>query len=143
LTFSQATRRVTWLSSAIAILLLAAALIYHQQHLTIEPRQLTLPADGAEHPALLIHLPLFAGAVTSPNLRLVNSQPRVLEALIQSPVTPGHTQVHLRWRSQTINLPVTFLLDPADTYADGTPDFLLLHTPQDREAFRAWFTALE
>jgi uncharacterized protein YfaT (DUF1175 family) len=37
---------------------------------------------------------------------------------------------------------VTFLLDPSDSYADGTPDFLRLHTAQDRQAFRGWFTSI-
>jgi uncharacterized protein YfaT (DUF1175 family) len=32
--------------------------------------------------------------------------------------------------------------DASDRYGDGTPDFLRLHTAEDRAAFRAWFTAL-
>jgi uncharacterized protein len=32
--------------------------------------------------------------------------------------------------------------DMADSYGDGTPDFLRLHTPDDRRAFRVWFTAI-
>lgn len=30
----------------------------------------------------------------------------------------------------------------ADSFADGTPDFLRLHSPADRQAFRRWFTWL-
>jgi len=37
---------------------------------------------------------------------------------------------------------VTFVFDPSDTYDDGTPNFLRLHTAQDRQAFRAWFTSI-
>jgi uncharacterized protein len=139
LTRPTATRTAIWATLAICI---TAATLYHHQHLTIEPHQITLPADGAEHPALRIHLPLLAGAVSSPNLLLLESHPRVVEGILQSPVTPGHTELQLHWRNQTISIPLTFLLDPSDTYADGTPDFLRLHTRQDREAFRAWFTAL-
>jgi uncharacterized protein len=142
LTLPNATRRAIWLAGTTLVACVAAPALYHHQRLTIDPQQLTLPADGAEHPALRIHLPQLAGTVTSPNLRLVESQPRVLEGVLQSPVTPGHTQLHLHWRNQTIPIPVTFLLDPTDTYVDGTPDFLRLHTSQDREAFRDWFTAL-
>lgn len=32
--------------------------------------------------------------------------------------------------------------DDADSFADGTPDFLRLHSPADRQAFRRWFTWL-
>jgi uncharacterized protein YfaT (DUF1175 family) len=37
---------------------------------------------------------------------------------------------------------VHFTPDASDRFADGTPDFLRLHTATDRAAFRAWFTAL-
>jgi uncharacterized protein YfaT (DUF1175 family) len=37
---------------------------------------------------------------------------------------------------------VRFNLDPTDGYGDGTPDFLRLHDGADRQAFRAWFTAI-
>ncbi len=33
-------------------------------------------------------------------------------------------------------------LDASDTIGDGTPDFLRLHDPADRAAFRRWFTLL-
>ena len=62
--------------------------------------------------------------------------------MLLSPVTPGHAQLHLRWRHQNLRVPVTFLFDPSDSYRDGTPDFLRLHTAQDRQAFRAWFVSI-
>jgi hypothetical protein len=34
------------------------------------------------------------------------------------------------------------VLSDADSYNDGTPDFLRLHTAEDRQAFRAWFTLM-
>ena len=64
----------------------------------------------------------------------------VIEGMLQAPVNPGHSQLHLHWRHRLYRIPVTFVFDPTDTYADGTPDFLRLHTTQDRQAFRAWFT---
>ncbi len=33
-------------------------------------------------------------------------------------------------------------LDTSDSTGDGTPDFLRLHDPADRAAFRRWFTLL-
>jgi uncharacterized protein YfaT (DUF1175 family) len=142
-----------WLA-AFALVLIAAGTIvyrYHHQRLSIEPGQVTLPADGAEHEAFHIRLPSWsgAGAVTQEtsdglSLRLLQdpSAPTLRGAILRSPVTPGHTQLHLLWRHRTFRVPVTFVFDPDDSYADGTPDFLRLHTAQDRQAFRAWFTTI-
>jgi uncharacterized protein len=142
-----------WLA-AFALVLIAAGTIvyrYHHQRLSIEPGQVTLPADGAEHEAFHIRLPSWsgAGAVTQEtsdglSLRLLQdpSAPTLRGAILRSPVTPGHTQLHLLWRHRTFRVPVTFVFDPSDTYDDGTPDFLRLHTAQDRQAFRAWFTTI-
>jgi uncharacterized protein len=142
-----------WLA-AFALVLIAAGTIvyrYHHQRLSIEPGQVTLPADGAEHEAFHIRLPSWsgAGAVTQEtsdglSLRLLQdpSAPTLRGAILRSPVTPGHTQLHLLWRHRTFRVPVTFVFDPSDTYDDGTPDFLRLHTAQDRQAFRAWFTSI-
>jgi uncharacterized protein YfaT (DUF1175 family) len=142
-----------WLA-AFALVLIAAGTIayrYRHQRLSIEPGQVTLPADGAEHEAFHLRLPSWsgAGAVTQDtsdglSLRLLQdpSAPTLLGAILRSPVTPGHTQLHLLWRHRTFRVPVTFVFDPSDTYSDGTPDFLRLHTAQDQQAFRAWFTSI-
>jgi uncharacterized protein len=133
-------------------------LFYRRQRLSIEPSQITLPADGAEHNALRIGFPgfwfggswvggiWFGGTVSengnTPKLRLLESRPGLLEGVLLAPVNPGHTDLHLTWRHHTILVPVTFLFDPSDSFADGTPDFLRLHTAQDRQAFRSWFTSI-
>jgi uncharacterized protein YfaT (DUF1175 family) len=137
----------------ILALALLDAIIYSHQTLTIEPRQITLPADGAEHEALRIRLPnsWLHGNVTQdsshgPRLRLLESKDSsgrtLIEGLLQAPVTRGSSQLHLLWRHRSFLVPVTFVFDPSDSYGDGTPDFLRLHTAQDRQAFRAWFTAI-
>jgi uncharacterized protein YfaT (DUF1175 family) len=137
--------------AALALCLAAAviATIYRNQRLSVEPSQITLPADGAEHSALRIRLPAFALASTvtevtsrEPSLRLVESSPTLLEGVLLAPVTPGQFQLHLLWRHRTVRIPVTFVFDPSDRYADGTPDFLRLHTAQDRQTFRGWFTSI-
>ena len=141
--------RAVWLGIVTLTLVAVAFLVYRRQRLSIEPSQVTLPADGAEHNALRIGLPQspFTDTVTeatngSPKLRLLESRSGTLEGMLLAPVTPGHTELHLTWRHHTILVPVTFLLDPSDSYADGTPDFLRLHTAQDRQAFRGWFTSI-
>jgi uncharacterized protein len=139
-----------WLLYAAVVLTLIGVCIairYTRQRLSIDPVQVTLPADGAEHPAFRIRLPGPSGTVTqdtnqTPTLRLLESEPAVIEVMLQSPVNPGQLQLHLHWRHRLFRIPVTFVFDPSDTYSDGTPDFLRLHTTQDRQAFRAWFTAI-
>jgi uncharacterized protein YfaT (DUF1175 family) len=120
----------------------AAIVIYGNQQLTITPDRLTLPADGAEHDAFRIRVPVFDGIVTDePPLRLVKDGDAI-HGLVQSPVVPGESQLLLRWRDRSLYVPVRFVFDPRDSYGDGTHDFLRLHTPQDRQAFRAWFTSI-
>ena len=50
-------RQSKWLAYA-AITLACIAIIYTRQRLTIDPKQVTLPADGAEHLAFRIRQPL-------------------------------------------------------------------------------------
>jgi uncharacterized protein YfaT (DUF1175 family) len=143
-------RRSKWSAyAAIALALMSAciAIIYSRQRLSVDPQQVTLPADGAEHRAFRVRLPWPSGTVTqgtneSPTLRLLESGHSVIEGMLQVPVNPGHSQLHLLWRYRLYRIPVTFVFDPSDNYADGTPDFLRLHTTQDRQAFRAWFTTI-
>lgn len=138
-----------WLASAVLALgLIASATIYRYQRLSIEPSQITLPADGAEHDALRIHPPaswLGLGSTVTEDtgrdqqLRLLESKDpsgrTIFEGVLLAPVTPGHLQLHLLWRHRTFHVPVSFVLDPSDSFGDGTPDFLRLHTAQDRQAF--------
>ena len=139
-------RRGRWFAVP-ALIGVCMAIIYSRQRLSIEPPQVTLPADGAEHTAFRIRLPWPYGKVTqetdeSPTLRLLEAEHSVREAILQAPVNPGHAQLHLFWRYHLVRIPVAFVFDPSDTYSDGTPDFIRLHTSQDRQAFRAWFTAI-
>jgi uncharacterized protein YfaT (DUF1175 family) len=145
--------RALWLGVLALSLVAGAFLVYRKQPLSIEPSQVTLPADGAEHNALRIGFPgswfpgsSFGGTVSenvnAPKLRLLESSRGILEGVLLAPVNPGRTELHLVWRHHTILVPVTFLFDPSDSYTDGTPDFLRLHTAQDRQAFRGWFTSI-
>jgi len=58
-------------------------------------------------------------------------------------VNPGLLTIEIRgttFRSSRVTL--KSLLMKGDFYRDGTPDFLRLTAPQDRSAFRYWFTLL-
>jgi uncharacterized protein len=154
----DATRRGKWLvyvAAALGLLAVCIAVIYHHERLSIEPQQITLPADGAEHDALRIRLPRslpswlgLNGTVTadSPRLRLLESTDPsgsiIVDGILQTPVTPGSTALYLHWRRRSLRVPITFVFDSSDSYSDGTPDFLRLHTAQDRQAFRGWFTSI-
>ncbi len=62
---------------------------------------------------------------------------------LRAGVLPGETKLRITapgFTPQEIALQTT--LDDSDTVGDGTPDFLRLHDPADRAAFRRWFTLL-
>lgn len=162
MTLAYATRharKLAYVTLMLGALACCFAWIYHRQRLIITPERITLPADGAEHEALRMRFTGFLpsslptglglnGSVTadSPRLRLLQSKDAsghaIVDGFLQAPVTPESTALYLRWRHRSLSVPVTFVLDPSDSYSDGTPDFLRLHTAQDREAFRSWFTSI-
>jgi uncharacterized protein YfaT (DUF1175 family) len=45
-------------------------------------------------------------------------------------------------RGSNLALTVTSVPDDQDSFGDGTPDWMRLHSATDRQAFRFWFTAL-
>ena len=62
---------------------------------------------------------------------------------VRAGVLPGETKIQLSapgFVPQQFTLRTT--LDVSDFVGDGTPDFLRLHDPSDRAAFRRWFTLL-
>ena len=65
------------------------------------------------------------------------------QANIRAGVIPGIVlvRVQIPGRPPAVSRLVTSL-DPADSAADGTPDFLRLDDPDDQRAFRRWFTFL-
>jgi hypothetical protein len=64
-------------------------------------------------------------------------------ASLRAGVLPGATKVRIAGRGlATQEIALTTAFDASDTIGDGTPDFLRLHDPADRSAFRRWFTFL-
>jgi uncharacterized protein len=58
-------------------------------------------------------------------------------------VNPGRLTIELRGAAfRNSRVALTTALANGDYYQDGTPDFLRLTAPQDRAAFRYWFTLL-
>jgi uncharacterized protein len=129
-------------------LLAFAALRVMRPRLSLEPLSTIVPADGAFHPVARLHLTrnhtLQPGDISTsgPVTRVLAEDPTTLTVAVRSPVQPGTHTLVLHYRDSTRALALHFMPDTQDSFSDGTPDFLRLHTSADRAAFRAWFTAL-
>jgi len=112
----QFLRAARYICTAALALTTTIATLYHRQRPSIDPRSVTLPADGAEHDALRIRLPAlsFGSNVTADTgIRLLQSKdPLSLEGAIRTPVTPGKANLHLQWRDHAMTIPVTYVAVP-------------------------------
>lgn len=108
-----------------------------------------LMADGYDSATLTIDepSPVGPGIVIEPahagTVQDVSATDRGWQATIRVGVTPGIVAVRVQIPSRPPAL-IRLLtnLDPTDSSADGTPDFLRLDDPDDQRAFRRWFTFL-
>jgi uncharacterized protein len=136
----------------LAVVLATGGFLSLRRHLTarilLNQTKTVLPADGRRHSVLRIHLSGFGGLTANefhgnrPDLQLLQLDSKSLEGFLQAPVTPGEARLNLFWHRERFVVPVKFVLDSTDSFGDGTPDFLRLHSPEDRQAFRSWFTLL-
>ncbi len=102
----------------------------------LQPIATTLPADGRLHLAAI--LPNTSSLSAPPRTLLQQDGPNT-KLLVRAPVTPGT----LRLAIATKTLPMTFTPDEAPSRsAPNLPDWFPLHTAEDRDAFRRWFTAV-
>ena len=135
----------------------------YRDHLKVIGRRVALPADGRMHQAAVLTLAsgrrLATGEVraaivkakleseegqataSSGRISLTESKDGVVLA-IASPVLPGVLAIRTVYKGQTTVIPLRFDPDEEDSFGDGTPDALRLHSAADRTAFRAWFAAL-
>jgi uncharacterized protein YfaT (DUF1175 family) len=142
------TRNATAIAT---VFLIGSAFLYairqvRARRLVIQPQQITLPADGRIHPAF--HIWLVHGAISTAqfhysaeNLRLLQDKDTI-QGQLRSPVFPTKQDIHLLWDGKSLRLHAQFVPDFTDSFSDGTPDFLRLHTEEDRRAFRAWFSSI-
>ncbi len=120
----------------------------HRQRLILSATDVTVPADGSLHRVADLRLAgarrLLPEDVAAEGLRSTikagNDGSAVAMAL--SPVNPGTGRLALTYRDSRAAVILHFVPDASDRFGDGTPDFLRLHTAEDRAAFRGWFTAL-
>src|SRR5271165_6363613 len=147
-----------WLA-VLAVVAIAAAVCAFTMHRALGPAAFlvqlsdsTLPADGFSSAELKIHssngreLRGLKVQVQNPHGAVVESvtvdHNSAMVSLLAG-VNPGKTTLRVTapgFTSQETTLRTT--LDIGDAIGDGTPDFLRLHDPADRAAFRRWFTLL-
>ncbi len=119
-----------------------------RDRLILTPVATPLTADGRIH--TVATLTRRSGGVLSPasiesitpDLRFAVQSPSTLAAFVRSPVLPGESNLHFFWRGHRYSLAIRFVPDDSDTFHDGLPDSLHLHSAEDRQAFRNWFTAI-
>jgi len=147
-----------WLAVAavVAIMVVACAFTLRRAlapaAFVLQLSETTLPADGFASTELKIHSSngreLRGLQIQVENLHAAAVESMSVEggsatASLRAGVLPGETKLRVSapgFASQEITLQTT--LDAGDTVGDGTPDFLRLHDPADRAAFRRWFTLL-
>lgn len=143
--------RVRRLLFAAVLLLTLSVLAYPRlayPHLHLAALASDLPADGRPHQLALLTtrfpLPLRADDlhISGAPVELQQRSRSETAVLLRTGVTP--TTVHLTIGNPRSRLTLTAHthLEATDSFADGTPDFLRLHTPEDRAAFRRWFATL-
>jgi len=120
--------------------------------LLVQPAQTTLPADGFSAAELTIRasdgreLRGLQVQIESPHraaLEGLREQHGFATATLQAGVMPGEAKLRVTaagFAPREVELTTTS--DYGDAIGDGTPDFLRLHDPADRQAFRRWFTLL-
>lgn len=120
--------------------------------LVIQASQSILPADGFASTELNIRsssgrdLRGLRVEIGDPHRAVVDSvaiSGNSAAISIRAGVLPGDTNLYFTasgFAPRQLTLHTT--LDASDSVGDGTPDFLRLHDPADRAAFRRWFTLL-
>lgn len=117
-----------------------------RQRLVVSAREVTVPADGAVHRVVTVRTSW--GTVKAEDIVLtgvsgvVREAGDAVEVQIRSPVNPGMGRVGIRYRGEMAGVVLHFVEDNGDRFADGTPDFLRLHSAEDRAAFRGWVTGM-
>jgi uncharacterized protein len=149
----QTQRKTLLLIGLVAAAVLAAIIVFAIHHrklprLTVSPASVTLSADGAVHRAVEVRLaqggPLNAQEVTTegPVATLSQDGDDAVAVDVQSPVIAGTPSLTFRYRAAAATVQIRFLPDNKDSFGDGTPDLLRLHSADDRAAFREWSTML-
>lgn len=145
--------------AVLAVLAVAATVCAFTVRRAMAPAELvaqlattTLPADGFSSTNLTIRasdgreLRGIEVQVDNPHQLVVESlavHRHSAEATLQPGVMPGEAKLRITapgFAPRVVTVRTTS--EYGDSVGDGTPDFLRLHDPADRQAFRRWFTLL-
>ncbi|HKD83927.1 MAG TPA: DUF1175 family protein [Terriglobales bacterium] len=147
-----------WMA-VVAVLAVAAVVCAFTVHHALAPAALVaqlsqeaIPADGFSSSELTIRSP-SGRALRGLKVEIETPHAAVLESLavadtsatasLRAGVVPGEVKLRITapgFVPHEVMLRTT--ADNGDSVGDGTPDFLRLHDPADRLAFRRWFTLL-
>ncbi|WP_052200175.1 DUF1175 family protein [Terriglobus sp. TAA 43] len=136
-----------------AVLLLIALLLFsvrrsHAGALVILEQTLQIPADGRFHRLGLVTLKDGSEiqssevSVSEVSARIPRGKAKKIELTVQAPVNPETRTVRVSYGESVTTLKIHFVPSLEDSFGDGTPDLLRLHSAEDRSAFRGWFTAM-
>ena len=141
-------------AAAIALLVMTTLLgrrLVAYPGLMADTSRVTLPADGREHQVDTFKARHYL-SMDATQLQLIGTQsssfrledlPNGRVALyLRVGVIPGRLRLGVVGRGSNLALTVTSVPDDHDSFGDGTPDWMRLHSASDRQAFRLWFTAL-
>jgi uncharacterized protein len=154
-------RKRRWIAGLVVIMLMLLAWVsllarHRPRSFIVTPNAAVFPADGREHAVLRVAQPdgelvkaseVSAEAITRSgrddlgDLRIEQTG-KGLEVWVRAPVMAGERQVQVRWGRRSVTEKVRFAPDDADSFGDGLPDALRLHSAEDRAAFRQWFWQL-
>jgi uncharacterized protein YfaT (DUF1175 family) len=147
-----------WLAvlAVVAVVIVVCAFTLHRAFapaaFLVETFPIALPADGFASTEITLHSSTGRG-IRGLHVEIDNPHRAAVESVssdhgsavvsVRAGVIPGETRIQLTapdFAPQQITLRT--ILDTSDSVGDGTPDFLRLHDPADRAAFRRWFTLL-
>lgn len=138
---------ISCLHSAAALFLLLAVAGCRRDTLVF-PRTVVIPADGRLQKVAGVRRRSGAALEASslrpldPGLSFAQESGGVVDLELQAPVMPGTEVVRFAWGGKRWMAHVRYVPSSADSFGDGMPDALRLHSPEDRLAFRKWFTAI-
>jgi uncharacterized protein YfaT (DUF1175 family) len=137
-----------------SLLLLALGFAWKQKHagrLVLPVRVVSLPADGRRHRVLPltlsngkrlrprdVHVSGFGARIAGDTV----ADDAGVDVEVLSPVNPSQGRLTVSYKGRPTYLVLHFVPSLQDSFGDGTPDFLRLHSAQDRIAFRNWFATL-
>ncbi len=112
------------------------------------PRTVLIPADGRVQRFAEVRRrsgeALDASSLRALSATLIFAQGSgdAVDLQMQAPVLPETEAVGFAWGGRRWIVHVRFVPSMTDSFGDGMPDALRLHSPEDQLAFRRWFTAI-